>query len=40
MTLALRFTSLNPPTFWDKFWEVLDMIATFNKHMAKIFLAA
>ncbi len=36
ITSALRFTSLNPPMFRDKFWDVRDMITTFNEHMAKI----
>jgi hypothetical protein len=40
ITSALRFTLLNLPTFRDKFWEVRDMIPAWNKHMAKIFLAA
>ena len=40
ITSALRFTLSNLPTFWDKFWEARDMITTFNKHMAKIFLVA
>jgi len=40
ITSALRFTSLTPPTFRDKFWEVREMIAAWNEHMAKIFLSA
>jgi hypothetical protein len=40
ITSALRFTSSTPPTFRDKFWEVREMIAVWNEHMAKIFLAA
>ena len=40
ITSALRFTSSVPPTFRDKFWEVRDMIAAWNAHMAKIFVAA
>ena len=40
ITSALRFTSLNPPTFRDKFWEVREMIGAWNEHMATIFLAA
>jgi hypothetical protein len=40
ITSALRFTSSNPLTFRDKFWEVRDLIAAWNEHMAKIFLAA
>ena len=40
ITLALRFTSLNPPTFRDKFWEVREMIGAWNEHMATIFLVA
>ncbi len=30
ITLALQFMSSNPPIFWDKFWEVQNMTATFN----------
>ena len=40
ITLALRFTSSTPLNFWDKFWEVREMIAAWNEHMAKIFLVA
>jgi hypothetical protein len=40
ITSALRFTLSNPSTFQDKFWEVWDMIAAWNKHMVKIFFAA
>jgi hypothetical protein len=40
ITSALQFMLSNPPTFWDKFWKVWDMIAAWNEHMAKIFLAA
>ncbi len=40
ITSALRFTSLIPPTFRDKVWEVREMIGAWNEHMAKIFLAA
>jgi hypothetical protein len=39
ITSALRFTSSAPPTFRDKYWEVWDMIAAWNAHMAKIFVA-
>jgi hypothetical protein len=40
ITSALRFTSSTPLNFWDKFWEVREMIAAWNEHMAKIFLVA
>jgi len=40
ITSALRFTSSIPPTFRDKYWQVRDMIAAWNAHMAKIFVAA
>jgi len=40
ITSAFRFTNAAPPNFRDKFWEVREMIAAWNDHMAKIFLAA
>ena len=40
LTSALWFTESAPPNFRDKFWEVRDMIAAWNDHMAKIFLSA
>ncbi len=40
ITLALRFTSANPPTFSDKFWEVRDLILSWNNHMQAVFIAS
>ncbi len=39
-TSALRFTLKQPPSFQDKFWQVWDLISTWNEHMRTIFSAA
>ena len=39
ITSALHFTNKTPPTFRDKFWEIRDLIRTWNKHMKEIFSA-
>eukprot|EP00804_Cyclotella_cryptica_P006670 CCRYP_008607-RA/>CCRYP_008607-RA protein AED:0.37 eAED:0.38 QI:0/0/0/1/0/0/2/0/208 len=38
ITAALSFTNLNKPTYRDKFWEVWQLIAEWNKNMAEAFL--
>jgi hypothetical protein len=40
ITSALRFTLKQPPLFRDKFWQIWDLILTWNKHMCTIFSAA
>jgi len=39
ITSGLSFTDLPKPTFIDKFWEVRQMIAEWNKNMAAVFSA-
>ena len=39
ITAALFFTDAPKPTFVDKFWEVRQMIAEWNKNMAAVFYA-
>ena len=34
---ALAFTTASPPSFKDRFWQVRDMIAAWNKNMDKVF---
>ncbi len=40
ITSALRFTLKQPPSFQDKFWQIWDLISTWNEHMRTIFSAA
>jgi hypothetical protein len=40
ITSALRFTLKQPPSFGDKFWQIRDLISTWNEHMRTIFSAA
>ena len=40
ITLALRFTTSTPPTFRDKFWEIRDLIESWNALMKDVFVAA
>jgi hypothetical protein len=40
ITSALRFTLKQPPSFQDKFWQIRDLISTWNNHMRTIFSAA
>jgi hypothetical protein len=40
ITSALWFTALTPPTFRDKFWEIRDLIASWNALMKDVFSAA
>ena len=30
----IKYTKLNPPTYKDRFWEVLEMLEEWNKNMA------
>jgi hypothetical protein len=39
ITSALRFTLSPPPTFWDKFWQIREMVTAWNEHMRTIFSA-
>jgi hypothetical protein len=40
ITVALRFTASTPPTFCDKFWEIRDLITSWNALMKDVFSAA
>jgi hypothetical protein len=40
ITSALWFTLKQLPSFRDKFWQIRDLILTWNKHMRTIFSAA
>ena len=40
ITRELRLTNVVPPVFVDKFWQVRQMIAEFNTHMAQVFRAS
>jgi hypothetical protein len=40
ITSGLRFTLKQPPSFRDKFWQIRDLISTWNEHMGRIFSAA
>ena len=35
----LRYTDANQPTFRDRFWEVRQLIQSWNNHMAQFFIA-
>jgi hypothetical protein len=37
ITSALTFTSVNKPTYQDKFWEVCQAILEWSKNMACVF---
>jgi hypothetical protein len=39
ITSALRFTAKPPPSFRDRFWQVREMIAAWNKNMREKFSA-
>ena len=39
ITAELQFTDWMKPDFVDRFWEVRQMIAAWNKRMAEVFLA-
>ncbi len=39
ITLALQFTLSPPPTFWDRFWQIWEMVSAWNEHIQKIFSA-
>ena len=40
ITAALRFTTKPPPSFRDKFWQIREMIASWNEHMQAVFVSA
>ena len=37
---ALKFTSMEPPGFVDRFWEIREMLEAWNKNMENEFLAS
>ena len=39
ITRGLRFTNTNPPPYVDKFWKILQIVKSWNDHMASIILA-
>ncbi len=40
ITLVLWFMASTPPAFCDKFWEIQDLISTWNAHMKDVFVVA